>query len=71
MSTKAAVHNMQLTVGNRITKAQIFEKKKAEKESINKAIKEGKRAAKLDTTQTQCVSDESGVTLCPMKLVHY
>jgi len=47
MSTNAAVHNMQLTVGNRITKAKIFEKKKAEK-VYKKAIKEGKRAAKLD-----------------------
>ena len=47
MSTNAAVHNMQLTVGNRITKAKIFEKEKAKK-IYKKAIKEGKRAAKLD-----------------------
>lgn len=47
MSTNAAVHNMQLTVGNRIIKAKIFEKEKAEK-VYKKAIKEGKRAAKLD-----------------------
>ena len=47
MSTQAAVHHMQLTVGNRITKAQIFEKKKA-KQVYKKAIKEGKRAAKLE-----------------------
>jgi Ca-activated chloride channel family protein len=47
MSTNAAVHNMQLTVGNRVTKAKIFEKEKAEK-VYKKAIKEGKRAAKLE-----------------------
>jgi len=47
ISTQAAVHDMQITVGNRITKAQIFEKKKAEK-VYQKALKEGKRAAKLD-----------------------
>ena len=46
MSAKAAVHDMQLSIGNRITKAKIFEKKKAEK-IYKKAIKEGKRAAKL------------------------
>ena len=47
MSTNAALHNMQLTVGNRITKAKILKKEKAEK-VYKKAIKEGKRAAKLD-----------------------
>ena len=47
MSSQAAVHNMQMTIGNRIIKAEVFEKKKAEK-IYNKAIKEGKRAAKLD-----------------------
>jgi Ca-activated chloride channel family protein len=47
MSTQAAVHNMQMTIGNRIIKAEVFEKKKAEK-IYKKAIKEGKRAAKLD-----------------------
>jgi Ca-activated chloride channel family protein len=46
MSTNAAVHNMQLTVGNRITKAKIFEKKNAER-VYKKALNEGKRAAKL------------------------
>ncbi|MCG1036898.1 VIT and vWA domain-containing protein [Polaribacter sargassicola] len=47
MSTKAAVHDMNITTGNRTTKAIVFEKKKANK-IYNKAIKEGKRAAKLD-----------------------
>ena len=47
MSTKAAVHDMQMIIGNRIVKAEIFEKKKANK-IYNKAIKKGKRAAKLD-----------------------
>ncbi|MEO9570055.1 MAG: VIT domain-containing protein [Polaribacter sp.] len=47
MSTKAAVHDLNITIGNRTIKALIFEKKKATK-IYNKAIKEGKRAAKLD-----------------------
>lgn len=47
MSTQAAVHLMEMTVGNRTTKAVVYEKKKAEK-VYKKAIKEGKRASKLD-----------------------
>jgi len=47
MSTKAAVHNMEMTIGNRTTKAIVYEKQKAAK-IYQKAIKKGKRAAKLD-----------------------
>ena len=47
LSTQAAVHNMKMTIGERVVKAKIFEKQKAEK-VYNKAISEGKRAAKLD-----------------------
>lgn len=47
MSTKAAVYDMNITIGNRTIKASVFEKKEANK-IYNKAIKEGKRAAKLD-----------------------
>ena len=47
MSTKAAVHDMNMAIGNRTIKALVFEKKKAEK-IYKKAIKKGKRAAKLD-----------------------
>lgn len=47
MSAKAAVHKMQLAVGNRITQAKVFEKKKAKK-VYQQAVKEGKRAAKLE-----------------------
>ncbi|WP_405604583.1 VIT and vWA domain-containing protein [Polaribacter sp. Asnod1-A03] len=47
MSTKAAVHDMNISIGKRTIKATIFEKKEANK-IYNKAIKEGKRAAKLD-----------------------
>lgn len=47
LSTKAAVHRMQMTIGDRIINAQIFEKQQAEK-VYNTAIRDGKRAAKLD-----------------------
>lgn len=47
MSTKAAVHDMNMQIGNRIVKATIYEKEKAKK-VYNKAIKQGKRASKLD-----------------------
>ncbi|MCK7589670.1 VIT and VWA domain-containing protein [Subsaxibacter sp. CAU 1640] len=47
MSTQAAVHNMTMKIGERIVNAKIFEKQQAEK-VYNDAVKEGKRAAKLD-----------------------
>lgn len=47
LSTQAAVHKMQMTIGNRIVNAKIFEKQEAQK-VYEKAIDEGKRAAKLD-----------------------
>ncbi len=47
LSTQAAVHNMQMTIGDRIVNAKIFEKQEAEK-VYNTALSEGKRAAKLD-----------------------
>jgi Ca-activated chloride channel family protein len=68
MSTKAAVHNMQLTIGNRISKAQIFEKKKAEK-IYQKAIKEGKRAAKL-TQHRPNVFEMKVANIMPNEMVH-
>ena len=47
MSSFAAVHKMQLAIGNRITKAKIFEKKKGEV-VYQTAIRNGQRAAKLE-----------------------
>ncbi len=47
LSTQAAVHKMDMSIGNRTIHAKIFEKKQAQK-VYDKAIKEGKRAAKLD-----------------------
>ena len=47
LSTKAAVHRMQMTIGDRIINAEIFEKQQAER-VYNTAIQDGKRAAKLD-----------------------
>ena len=47
LSTQAAVHDMKMTIGERIVNARIFEKQQAEK-VYNEAVKEGKRAAKLD-----------------------
>jgi len=47
MSMQAAVHNMTMKIGERIVNAKIFEKNQAEK-VYNDAVKEGKRAAKLD-----------------------
>lgn len=47
LSTQAAVHKMQMTIGNRTINAQIFEKQEAQR-VYDKALKEGKRAAKLD-----------------------
>ncbi|GGG47027.1 VIT and vWA domain-containing protein [Bizionia arctica] len=47
LSTQAAVHNMQMKIGDRIIKAKIFEKQEAKK-VYETAVKEGKRAAKLD-----------------------
>lgn len=47
LSTKAAVHNMRMKIGERSIQAKVFEKKKAKK-IYDKAIKQGKRAAKLD-----------------------
>ena len=47
LSTQAAIHKMDLSIGNRTTHAKIFEKKQAQK-VYDKAIKEGKRAVKLD-----------------------
>ena len=47
LSTKAAVHRMQMTIGDRIIDAEVFEKQQAEK-VYTTAIRDGKRAAKLD-----------------------
>lgn len=47
LSTKAAVHRMQMTIDERVINAKIFEKQQAEK-VYNTAIQDGKRAAKLD-----------------------
>ena len=47
LSTQAAVHKMQMTIGNRIVYAKIFEKQEAQK-VYETALNEGKRAAKLD-----------------------
>lgn len=47
LSTKAAVHDMNMKIGDRSIRAKVYEKKKAKK-IYDKAIKQGKRAAKLD-----------------------
>jgi Ca-activated chloride channel family protein len=47
LSTKAAVHKMQMTIGDRTINAKIYEKQEAQR-IYDKALKEGKRAAKLD-----------------------
>lgn len=47
LSTKAAVHDMNMKIGDRRIHAKVYEKKKAKK-VYDKAIKQGKRAAKLD-----------------------
>lgn len=47
LSTKAAIHKMQMTIGDRIVNAQIFEREEAQK-VYSVALEEGKRAAKLD-----------------------
>ncbi len=47
MSTAAAIHKMQMTIGTRVVHAKIFEKQKAQ-EVYNNALSQGKRAAKLD-----------------------
>ena len=50
LSTKAAVHRMQMMIGDRVVHAKIFEKQQAEK-VYKTAIREGKRAAKLDQSR--------------------
>ncbi len=47
LSTQAAVHDMKMKVGGRVTNAKIFEKQEAEK-VYKEAVEQGKRAAKLD-----------------------
>lgn len=47
LSTQAAVHKMEMTIGNRIVNARIFERQEAQK-VYETALSEGKRAAKLD-----------------------
>ncbi len=47
LSIHAAVHKMQMTIGDRIVNAKIFEKQTAQK-VYETALSEGKRAAKLD-----------------------
>jgi len=47
LSINAAVHKMTMKIGDRTTLAKIFEKQEAER-VYNKAVSEGKRAAKLD-----------------------
>lgn len=50
MSTKAAVYGMQMTIGKRIVRAQIEEKKKA-RADYEKAKQEGKRASLLEQSR--------------------
>ena len=50
MSTRAAVYGMQMTIGNRIIRAKIEEKKKA-REDYEKAKQEGKRASLLEQSR--------------------
>ena len=50
LSTQAAVHDMKMTIGDRVINAKIFEKQQAEK-VYSDAVKEGKRAAKLDQSR--------------------
>jgi len=47
LSTQAAVHKMQMTIGDRVINAKIFERQEAQK-VYKKALNEGKRVAKLD-----------------------
>lgn len=47
LSTQAAVHKMQMTLGERIVNAKIYERQEAQK-VYKTALNEGKRAAKLD-----------------------
>jgi Ca-activated chloride channel family protein len=47
MALEAAVHDMKMTIGDRVINAKIFEKKQAEK-VYQDAVASGKRAAKLD-----------------------
>ncbi|MEM6720596.1 MAG: VIT domain-containing protein [Bacteroidota bacterium] len=47
LSTQAAVHKMQMTISDRTITAKIFEKQEAQR-VYDKALQEGKRAAKLD-----------------------
>lgn len=46
MSSAAAVHKMQFAIGDRITKAKIFEKEKGQV-VYQKAVRNGQRTAKL------------------------
>lgn len=50
LSTKAAVHKMEMKVGERVINAKIFEKKEAQK-VYQTALNEGKRATKLDQSR--------------------
>lgn len=50
MSTRAAVYGMQMTIGSRIIRAKIEEKKKA-REDYEKAKQEGKRASLLEQSR--------------------
>lgn len=50
MSLEAAVHDMTMTIGNRVVRAKIFEKQKAA-QVYKDAVKEGKRAAKMDQSR--------------------
>lgn len=47
LSTNAAVHKMQMSIGDRTINAKIFERKEAQK-VYDAALRKGKRAAKLD-----------------------
>ena len=47
LSTQAAVHQMQMTIGDRTVNAKIFERREAQK-VYETALAAGKRAAKLD-----------------------
>ena len=56
-STRAAVHGMKMTIGNRVIKAKIKEKEEARK-TFEKAKKEGKNASLLEQKRPNVFSME-------------
>ena len=69
LSTQAAVHNMQMRIGDRVVNAKIFEKQQA-KQVYASAIKEGKRAAKLDQSRPNVFQIKAKTTIgCVLEAV--